>query len=133
MARREKVVLSDLSYYVVINTRHHNPLFKNKTYEECFDDFMVRTFLEKHDSEIQKILAIDEGRALMLKLRIHPDYAPSSIIYNIKRLTVKPLLKNSELYKQLGGENSIWTRDYVISNNEQGALNEYKLLKNNVY
>lgn len=113
--KKKKQVYYDFTYYVVLPTRKSQVIFDD---DKClFDikkDIAFNQYLDKNNINLMSMESFDGGKALLLELKIHPDNSVSSVIFNFRRYSFRIIKKDKKIMDKLHGEESIWTRDFIV-------------------
>lgn len=126
MARKKKKVIYDTTYWIAVPTRLSRNLFcDNKFINEFYNDKLINNYLESNNISINKIEPLNDGRALLFNIDIHPDNSISDVIFNIKRLAFKFLIKEDNIKSKLNGEKSIWSQNYAVSFDKNDVISKY--------
>lgn len=126
MARKKKKVIYDTTYWIAVPTRLSRNLFCDDKFIDLFyEDKLINNYLENNNVSINKIESLNEGKALLFNINIHPDNSISDVIFNIKRLAFKFLIKEDSIKSKLNGEKSIWSQNYAVSFDKNDVISKY--------
>lgn len=115
---KKKKVCYDFSYYVILPTRKSQVVFKDNQYLDVIEkDPALKSYFKKNSIELLDLNSYDEGKALFLKFKAHPDNSVSSVVFNFRRFCFQIIKKDETMMQRLHGEESIWTRDFVLGTN----------------